>query len=177
MFSQVKNWLKRHQKTFLMLGAGIFLPAMGFLYGPPLMAIRQSHQEWMRLQAQVSEAHRIIDPLRREDFFSAPRSDALPAVLEQLNLLAQANNIQFLHMAPSPARAGEPSGLKVLPVELVLEGAYRSIGEFLGQLGTTPSMGGVVFQKLQIDREERLLPKLRARLSMELSLSGVADGR
>lgn len=165
-----------HPSAVSALGAVGLLLLLWFIYVPALAAIRRSHNEWDELKTEIGRSRRIVDSFRQGSLPSPPPLEMLPAVLENLNALAGSNQIRFLQVIPGNARAGESAEVTILPIELYLEGNYRSIGEFLGSLGQTPSVGGALVRRMSIEREERLLPRLRARLSIELILSGVSDG-
>lgn len=172
----LKESLAKQPRLFLAGGAAALLVAGWLLYVPPLGAIRKASREYLSLKAEVEEARRVIAPLREGGLFILPTNDEIPSLLEDLNDVARSRQIQLLEVSPQPARPGGGEGFVLLPVELRLEGGYRLIGEFLGALRATASLGVVGIQRLSIDREERILPRLRARVSLEFLLSGAVDG-
>jgi len=146
------------------------------VYAPPLTAIRRSQGEWLRLKGELSDIHRAVDPIRRGEVPLLPGADATSTVLEQLSALARSKQINCLQISPGTLRPGNSPRLTILPVELVLEGAYRSWGEFLGALSQSPSLRGTFVRQVAIDREERLLPRLKGRLSLEIFLTEAGNG-
>lgn len=172
----VQGVLSRQPRIVL---TGGFLAAviLGWvIYAPPITAIRRSHGEWSRLKDELSDIRKTVDPIRQGKIPLLPVADTTPSVLEQLNAAARSKQIQFLQVSPGAPRPGNSPGLVILPVELTLEGAYRSWGEFLGALPQSPSLRGAFVRQIAIDREERLLPRLKGRISLEIFLSGVESG-
>ncbi|MBI3616436.1 MAG: type 4a pilus biogenesis protein PilO [Candidatus Omnitrophica bacterium] len=173
---QTRVWLFRQPRFVL---AGVFIGGLVLIwavYAPAFQSIRRSHAEWLRLKTELIDVRKTVDPIRRGEVPLLPRADAISTVLKQLNTVARSKQIQFIQVSPGAARAGDPPGLVILPVELTLEGVYRSWGEFLGALARTPSLSGTFVRQLSIDREERLLPHLRGRLSLEIFLSEAESG-
>lgn len=173
---QLKRILSRQPRAVQAGGAVGILLLGWFIYAPALTGIRQSHEEWIRLKNELSAIRETVEPIRRGEIPLLLSAEATPALLEQLNTLARSKQIQFIQVSPGTPRPGELSGLMILPIDLMLEGSYRSLGEFLGALRQTPSLRGTFVRRLSIDREERLLPRLRGRLSLEIFLSGAENG-
>jgi len=173
---QTRAWLSRQPRMVLGIGAVGFLVLVWTIYAPAFRVIQRSHREWFQLKSELSDIRRAVEPFHRREIPLLPKADSVSTVLEQLNALARSKQIQFLQISPGTMRPGQMPGLVILPVELVLEGAYRSWGEFLGVLAKTPSLNGAFVRQLAIDREERLLPRLRGRLSLEIFLSGTENG-
>ncbi len=143
------------------------------IYGPALAAIRKAGLERDRLHRELIQYRGIIDPLRRGELPTLPEAGDVSTVLEELNRLARQQQIRFLEVSPGVLRPGDPKEMMILPVDLQLQGEYRTLAEFLGRLSQTPALGAVTVRRLSIDREERFLPRLKARLSLEIFLSGV----
>ena len=172
---QSKEAISREPKILVAAAAAGLLCAGWLLYIPPLGAIRRTKEEWRQLKEEVTASRQILAPVRKGEALPPVDLDQLPTVLEELHALARSHQVEFTAVSPGAARPGTP-GLMVIPVELQAEAGYRSLGEFLGELKRTSSLGGAFVRRLTIDREERLLPRLRARISMELVLSHVSDG-
>ena len=173
---QLRNLLGR-QARLIFVGTGVFFLCVAWiLYAPLLRDIRRISREWRTLQIEQADARRVVEQLRSGQIHSLPRTDVLPEVLNRLNNLARSHQIQFLAVTPGSLRSGDPPGLAIFPIELQMEGGYQSIGEFLGDLERTASLGGTHVRQLTIERDEHLLPRLRAQLSMEIILSEGSSG-
>ena len=174
--NQIRKVLSR-QPRILLAGGLVTVLILGWIvYAPPLTAIRQSQREWLQLKGELSDIHRTVDPIRRGEVPLLPGADTTSTLLEQLSALARSKQINCLQVSPGTPRPGNSPGLTILPVELVLEGAYRSWGEFLGALSESPFLRGAFVRQVAIDREERLLPRLKGRLSLEIFLSEAESG-
>ena len=172
---QVESTL-RGQPRLVAIGGIILLCLVGgLLYAPPLMALHKSIPEWRRLKAELTDVRHLMDQLRQGEIPSVPDVDQLSTVLAGLNKLARDHRVQFLEVTPAAPLAGGSPDLMIVPVELQVEGSYRSLGEFLGALRHTTEIGAAFVRRIQIDRDERLLPQVHARLSIELTLTPSSD--
>lgn len=172
----LKGMIARQSRIALAGGAVAVLILGWIVYAPALNGIRRSQEEWLRLKEELSDIHRTLDPIRRGEIPLLPGVDSASNVLEQLNAAARSKQIQFLQVSPGPPHSGSSPGLMVLPVDLTLEGTYRSWGEFLGALSEHPSLRGAFVRQMSIEREERLLPRLKGRLSLEIFLTEAESG-
>ncbi len=165
----LRNWLKDKPKAAVAAGLGLLFVLGWFLYGPPLGDIGRLQARKHQLRTEATQARDVFEQLRQEEWSRLPRAETIPEILAELHALAEAHTLKLVEVAPrSPAPKGE--GLVVLPVELRIEGAYRPLGEFLGALRQTPALGVVSVQSVRIGREQRLLPRLKASISLELAL-------
>ena len=174
--AELKSWGKRRPRIMRTAAAALALVLAWGVYLSPLASIRKISLECNRLQRELIQGRHWIEPYRRGELPHLPPAGSVSAVMEHLNQLARQHQVQFLEISPGVLRAGDPKELQILPVELYLQGEYKPLGEFIGELDRTPALGGVTVRRFSIDREERLLPRLRARLSIELFLSGITDG-
>ena len=168
---QVWSRLSRQPRILLTGGVVIGFVFLWFLYAPPLAAIRRSGRELHQVKMELADVRRIVEPLRKGQVPPLPGTDTLPTALEQLNALARSHEVQVLQCTPGDLRFGDPAQPAVLPVELLVEGEYRSLGEFLGSLSQAPSLGWASVRRLSFERDERFLPRLRGQLSVEIFLS------
>ncbi len=118
----------------------------------------------------------MVGQLRSGQLHPLPPTDVVPEVLNQFNRLARSHQILISSVTPGAIQPGNSDGLAVLPIEFQVEGGYRSLGEFLGQLSKTPSLEGARVRRMAIDRDEHLLPRLRAQLSIDIFLSEASNG-
>lgn len=172
---QIRGWLTRQPRTALAGGAVFLLAAAWFLYVPPCGAAQKARAECLRLQADLSDCYRTIQPARSGETPLLPEAGSFHQVLEQLNSMARSHQVQLAEVSPGTARPGSSAGLTVIPVDLRVEGEYRALGEFLGGLTQGPSLGVVSVRQLSLDRQEQILPRLRGRVSLEILLREVSD--
>ncbi len=166
----LRGWTNRQPKLSLVAG-GLVLILLGWaLYVPPCMAIRRSSRRWGSLKAEMNQNQSLLEMVRQGKIRPLPSQETLPDLLQQLHLQAKKLQINILSVSPGRSDAGGPGLPVILPVELKIEGEYRAIGQFLGVLRSESSLGMVTVRRLQIGRDERLLPLLRAQLSIELAL-------
>ncbi len=120
------------------------------------------------LRSEMEEAWRLLEQMRNSPIPLLPSVSKSSEALSALQGLAESHQVQFLSVSPGTPREGSAEEPVWLPVELQLEGGYRSIGSFLGDLHRG-SAGVVRVRQFRIGRDERLLPRLRATLSLELA--------
>lgn len=165
------------QQPRLLIAGGVTAAVilLWMIYGPSWMTVRRLTAQWSQMKGQVTESRRILDWMREAGLSPLPKTGAFSGILIQLNTLARTHEVELLQVAPGAGRPSEPAPLVLVPVELALEGGYRSIGEFLGGLRQTPSLGVVQLKRLAIERQERLLPRLRAQVTLEWALMDSSD--
>jgi len=169
-FRQLKKWATHQPRIRIAVGA-IGVAALGYLlYLLPLTAVHRAGTEATHLKKELTEARQTVDKLRKGEVPVLSEVGAVPDLLAQLNAVARTHQVEFLEVVPGTPRAGGPKALVLLPVDLYLEGSYRSLGEFLGALRQTPSLGAAYVERIHLEREDRLLPRMRARLSVTFAL-------
>ena len=166
----LRSWTTRQPKLSLAAGAVALILLGWALYVPPCMAIRKASHRWSSLKAEIDQTQNLLDLVRQGKIRPLPSQEALPAVLTPLHLQAKRLQVNILSVSPGRSDSAGPGKPILLPIDLQLEGEYRGIGQFLGALHGEPSLGMVTVRRLQIGREERLLPRLRAQLSIEMAL-------
>ena len=166
----LRGWTTRQPKLSLVAGA-LALALLGWaLYVPPCMAIRWSCRRWAGLKIETEQNRNLLDLVRQGKLRPLPSQEMLPELLQQLHVQAKKFQVNIVSISPGGSNAAGPGQPILLPVDLQIEGEYRAIAQFLGALRGEVSLGMVTVRRLQIGREERLLPLLRAQLSIELAL-------
>ena len=166
----LRGWVGRQPKLSLVAGGVALLLLCWAVYIPPLMGIRRVGTRWSRLKSEMSETRRLTDLVRRGEMRLLPSQNQLPELLKELHVQARECRVNLLEITPGRAEFADPAKPALLPVQLHLEGDYRAIGEFLGKLQEEPSLGVVTVRSLRLSREEQLMPRLRAQLSIEIAL-------
>jgi len=169
-FPALRSWVNRQPRISLAAGALAVLLLCWALYVPPLLAIRQADAKWNQLRAEVEESRRLMDGVRAGEIRLLPAQQDLPQVLMVLQAQARDCRVNLLEISPGRADFTDPARPAFLPVEMRVEGEYQAIGEFLGKLREDPALGVVTVRSMRMGREERLLPRLRAQLSVEIAL-------
>lgn len=166
----LRSWTTRQPKLSLAAGAVALILLGWVLYVPSCGAIRRDSRRWSRLKMEMHETQNLLDLVRRGEIRPLPSQESLPELLKQLHLQAKRFQVNILSVSPGRSNGAGLGQPILLPIDLQLEGEYRGIGQFLGVLRGEPSFGMVTVRRLQIGREERLLPRLRAQLSIEMAL-------
>lgn len=157
-------------RSTLAAGVGLLLLVGWILYVPPVLDLQRLHREWNVLKSEREEGRRLLDRFYGERVGLIPDASRLPQILETLHEKARRHQVEILAVSPGaiPNRiAGEPA---LCRVELQLEGEYRALGEFFGELRDSSGLGWISIRQIRIGREEGLLPRLHAQLSMEIAL-------
>lgn len=173
---ELRRWLARQPRAAVAGGAVALLAAAWFLYVPPWWSAQKARAECLRLQAELADCYRTIQPARSGEMPVLPGADSFQQVLEQLNAIARSHQVQLVELSPGTARPGGPGEPAVAPVELQVEGGYRALGEFLGALAQEPALGVASVRQLSVDRQEQILPRLKARVSVEILMSEASRG-
>ena len=171
----LRGWATRQPKLSIAAGTAALLIAGWAAYAPSVLAIRRAGTHCGELTAEMREVRRLMDLVRSGQVRLLPSQESLPALLQELQVRARECKVNVLEISPGKANSADASGPLSLPIEMQMEGEYRSLGEFLGKLRTEPSLGVVTVRSLRIGRDERLLPRLRAQLSIELALRQGAE--
>ncbi len=167
---QVESTLRGQPRLVLIGGIVLLCLVGGLLYVPRVMLLQKTLPEWRHLKAELTDARQLLNQLHDGEIPALPDGDQLSTVLAGLNALARDHQVQFLEVTPAAPASGGPPDLMVVPVELQAEGTYRSLGEFLGALRQTATIGAAFVRRIQMERDERILPRVHARLSIELTL-------
>ena len=160
----------------LAVGVSLFLIVTWVFYASPLTQVWRMRREYFQLKMEQADTRLMIQQLRGGQIPLLPPIHGMAEVLDRLNNLARSHQIQFLSVTPDVPHSTETKGLSIVSVEFQIEGGYRPIGEFLGALGKTPSLGTPCVHHVSIVRQESLLPRIRATVSIEFFLSEVSGG-
>lgn len=166
----LRGWMSRQPKLSLIAGSMALLLLCWAVYVPPLAAIRRMGARWSGLKLEMAETRRLADQAREGELRLLPGPEELPELLEQLHIQARKYRVNLQEILPGRPDFSDPSKPAFLQVQMRLEGGYQAIGEFLGCLRSEPSFGVVTVRSLRVGREEALLPRLRAQLSVEIAL-------
>jgi type IV pilus assembly protein PilO len=169
----------------IVIGALLVVTAAGYflLISPQRSKSAELGQEAESVRAQI-QALRIanaqvqnVEPIRVADLFrvtkAMPDTDDMPGVLLELNHIARATGIRFESITPQePADAG---GYVRRPIDLVFDGNYYELSDFLfrlrslvrvkgGQLEATGRLFTV--NNLNFVESENAFPRIKATLNV-----------
>ena len=165
----------RQRSLFWAGRVGALLLVAGWVYLPPMKGIQGARGEWARLKEDHRQAHLLMKRFEQGRSLQLKAVDALSEALAELNQVARAHKVQLLEIAPGTSTAADPTALMILPVELTVEAEYRPLGEFLGALRDGETLGAVYVRQITISREEPRLPRLKARLLIEMAFRQVVS--
>ena len=175
----------------IVIGALLVVTAGGYflLISPQRSKSAELGQEAESVRAQI-EALRIanaqvqnVEPIRVADLFrvtkAMPDTDDMPGVLLELNHIARDTGIRFESITPQePADAG---GYMRRPIDLVFDGNYYELSDFLfrlrslvrvrgGQLEATGRLFAV--NNLNFVESEHAFPRIKATLNVTAFVYG-----
>lgn len=166
----LKSLMARQPRSALISAAGLLLVTGWALYMPPAADLQRLGREWRVLKSAREEERVLSDRFYREKVGLIPDRTNLSKILETLQEKARQHQVEILAVSPGAIPSPEKGAPAFCPVELQLEGEYRALGEFLGELQNSSGLGWVAVRRLRIGQEEGLLPRLRAQLSVEIAL-------
>ena len=134
------------------------------------MQIRRLSSERTILKADLQKGQQTLARLREGEVPVLAGIEKAPEVLSQLETLARTFDVRFLEVSPGQSRSPGAEQPVLLPVEIRLEGGYRSLGEFLGSLKNI-KQAAVLVRGIRVARDAQWLPRLRAQVSVELGFS------
>lgn len=166
----LRGWMGRQPKLSLIAGGTALLLLCWAVYIPPLMAIRRIRTQWSQLKSEMGETRVLTDRVRRGEMRLLPSQQQLPELLKELHVQARECQVKLLEITPGRVDFPDPAKPMLLPVQMRMEGGYRSIAEFLGRLRKESSLGVITVRTLRLNREPQLMPQLRIQLSIEIAL-------
>ncbi|MBI2885162.1 MAG: type 4a pilus biogenesis protein PilO [Candidatus Omnitrophica bacterium] len=180
--------LAPRQQLLLVAATGVTAAVLllRFVYIPLWGGIRQRAARLRELDVKMADAHLVRDQLAGQDAllrktrerYELVRSrigdeQSVGRILEALNQQAVEQQLEVLGMQPG-VDGREPERLRLnadltlreVPVLLRLQGRYRNLGEFLGQLPDAPFLASV--RELELKRAPAGSPQLEARVVLSV---------
>ena len=164
--------------------AGYFL-----LISPQRSKSAELAQEAQSVQAQIQALRianaqvRSVEPIRVADLFrvskAMPATDDMPGMLLELNRIARETGIRFESITPQ--EAADAGGYMRRPIDLIFDGNYYELSDFLfrlrslvrvrgGQLEATGRLFTV--NAINFVESEREFPRIKATLSVSAYVYG-----
>ena len=156
------------------IGGGLLILCW-LAYGPVIGQIRRLTSERAVLKSDLQSGQETLARLRQGETPVLAGVEKAPEIFSRLEALARTYDVRFLEISPGQSRSPGADQPLLLPVEIRLEGNYRSLGEFLGSLKKV-DQASVLVRSVRIVRDAQLLPRLRVQVSMELAFSPDGHG-
>ena len=169
----------------------LLVSAVGYfvLISPQRSKSAELAQEAQAIEGQIQALRianaqvRNVEPIRIADLFrvskAMPNTDDMPAVLLELNRIARETGIRFESITPQEAADG--GGYLRRPIDLVFDGNFYELSDFLyrlrslvrvrgGQLEATGRLFTV--NALNFAESERKFPRIKATLNISAYVYG-----
>ena len=190
----MKLKLTRNTQIGLTVGGVLLYGAVGWmlLVSPQGGNLASVKEETTAVEAQIVQARiaskrtvEKVEPIRVADLFrlskAMPDQTDMPGVLLELNRIARDSGIVFDSIVPGPS--SELGGFRTVPVDLVFQGNYYDLADFLfrsrslvGVRDGELEASGRLFNVLNIEFSEATtrFPEIRAALKLEAYVYGAA---
>lgn len=190
----MKLKLTRNTQIGLTVAGVLLYGALGWmlLVSPQGGKLSSVKEETAAVEAQIVQARiasrrtvEKVEPIRVADLFrlskAMPDQTDMPGVLLELNRIARDSGIVFDSIVPGPS--SELGGFRTVPVDLVFQGNYYDLADFLfrsrslvGVRDGELEASGRLFNVLNIEFSEAStrFPEIRAALKLEAYVYGSA---
>lgn len=129
---------------------------------------------WRRVQREGDEVHQALAAARASKAFQAPlpfRVELVPAtrrseIRSSVQHVADQFQVTVVSLSEQGMKPGPEPGYQFVGLTLTVEGEYAAVGKFLQAIETIP-LTIVRPSALSMQREESLLPKIRAQVTLE----------
>ena len=175
----------------IVIGALLVVTLLGYfvLISPQRSKSADLAQEAQAIEAQIQALRianaqvRNVEPIRVADLFrvskAMPNTDDMPSVLLELNRIARETGIRFESITPQDA--ADAGGYLRRPIDLVFDGNFYELSDFLyrlrslvrvrgGQLEATGRLFTV--NSLSFAESERDFPRIKATLNISAYVYG-----
>jgi Tfp pilus assembly protein PilO len=175
----------------IVIGALLVVTLLGYfvLISPQRSKSADLAQEGQAIEAQIQALRianaqvRNVEPIRVADLFrvskAMPNTDDMPSVLLELNRIARETGIRFESITPQDA--ADAGGYQRRPIDLVFDGNFYELSDFLyrlrslvrvrgGQLEATGRLFTV--NSLSFAESEHDFPRIKATLNISAYVYG-----
>ena len=163
--------LKTDKKKLFMLGISlaIMLILVFVVYLPLIQKLRQTKSQVILKEKEISELQVQTQTLSRKEKTKLPSSKEVSLAIDELSKLGADNKIDFISIDPRQTKPAKTMFYQVLPIDMVVESEYKNLGIFLGSLERL-KQSVVTLEHLEIRRDEKILPRLETRLTVNMYL-------
>ncbi|MFH1202139.1 MAG: type 4a pilus biogenesis protein PilO [Candidatus Omnitrophota bacterium] len=161
--------LKTDKKNIIILGIplAIVILLVFLVYLPLAKELTKAGAQLSLKTKEVSQLQSEIQSVSLNKKKSLPSLKEVSQALDELTKLGLEQNINFISMDPRHPQASKSKVYQILPIDMVIQAEYGELGTFLGALESL-KRSVVTLNHLEIDREEKILPKLNVRLTVNM---------
>lgn len=174
------------KKALLSAAAGVIALAVLFMLvlSPTQKKVTSKRKEWKEMEAQLAESRAKQSAAYKIDKAGIEAEAALlkgrlpsnsdtSAIIDELTRKGKALNIEFTTIDPQEERSVAPGSRQsaegfrysVMPIDIDMRATFRSIAEYLNVIDNLES-GFATVDNVQISKDDRIFPKLKARMTV-----------
>ena len=163
--------LKTDKKKLIIPGISlvVLLILIFFVYLPLIQRLKQARSKVILKEKEISELQAQTQILSRKEKKKLPSLKEVSLAIDELSKLGADNKIDFISIDPRQTKTAKSMPYQILPIEMVVEAEYKNLGIFLGSLESL-KQSLVTLERLEIQRDEKILPRLKARLIVNMYL-------
>lgn len=146
-----------------------------FVYLPLGSRIRKAGRELKVIEGELEMVKGTIETVGSHGKRSLPTQEEISIAIDELTRRGRDLGINFISISPQKIEEIQDLPYGFLPIRMELESGYEDLGRFLGALeGLEESV--VTIGGFEIERDERILPKVRTKLEAKMYLMSAESG-
>lgn len=150
-------------------GVAVFLFLLfAFIYFPQLKEIRKRDSLWKSLKEQLKTAENLRDFQKAGIHKRFISQKELGLTLDRITEAAKSRSLNFKSISQQEIKALD--GYRVLSVEMELDGDYKQLGLFLGDLENLQD-ALVTVENFRLSSDEKLLPRILCSLTLNIYIT------
>jgi len=163
--------LKTDKRKLLIPGISlaIILILVFVVYLPLIHRLIQTKNQVILKEKEISELQSQTQLLSAKEKKKLPSLRGVSLAIDELSKLGADNKIDFVSIDPRQTQIVSSMPYQILPIDMVVESEYDDLGRFLGSLENL-KQSLVTLERLQIQRDEKILPRLRIKLTVNMYL-------
>ncbi len=163
--------LKTDKRKLLIPGISlaIILILVFVVYLPLIHRLIQTKNQVILKEKEISELQSQTQILSVKRKRKLPSLKEVSLAIDELSKLGADNKIDFVSIDPRQTQIVSSMPYQILPIDMVVESEYDDLGRFLGALENL-KQSLVTLERLQIQRDEKILPRLRIKLTVNMYL-------
>jgi len=160
------------KKFFVAIAASLALIAfvlVSSVYMPLGAKLRKASQELKAMEGELEMVRGTIKARESYGKRSLPTQEGISIAIDELTRRGRTLGINFISISPQKIEEVQGLPYRLLPICMELESRYEEFGRFLGALEELGE-SVVTIESFEIERDERVLPKVRTKLVAEMYL-------